>query len=227
MTEQTSDEHDLHSIVVLGDMNPKIHHPAWYAQIELLTDDEQHSADNVLCTPPFAQFNTAAFAIQCTADRWETQTRTLDSLDRLLDVTVSVFETLDQTPVRSFGFNFNFHRLAAVPDVAEYLGNRVASLELGMVTDGTLSAQIKVHRSLPKRHLNIMLQPSNTGLQTIHVGLNFHYNINEIVEHAGHFELSQLLRPRFATDRKDAVAQLSGILQAINRASKVNHATSS
>lgn len=227
MTEQTSEERDLCSIVVRGDMNPKIHHPSWYKQIGCLTEDEQHAAENVVCTAPFAQFSIAAIGIGCATSRWEIQARTPDSLNRMLDIAVSVFDALDQTPVQSFGFNFNFDRLTAIPDVAEYLGDRVASLELGLPTDGKRSAEIKASGSLTDRHVNITLNPSSTSPRAIYVGVNYHYNISEIVGPPAHFDLGQLLRPRFATNQKDAVARLSIILQAITRASKVNHATSS
>jgi hypothetical protein len=47
---QREPEQQVFSVVILGNFNPKIFHPLWYAQNELIAKQEIDEADDVLCS---------------------------------------------------------------------------------------------------------------------------------------------------------------------------------
>src|SRR6202030_1678960 len=103
---------ELWSIVVIGLMNPAIHHPSWYQSMQLLDKQEVDYAGSasalvpIVLAPQIAQFAVQEFKIVCLSNRWEIQTQRPEAVDRILKVASRVFEILDHTPVNAFGFNF-------------------------------------------------------------------------------------------------------------------------
>ena len=66
---------ELYSIVIVGSMNPRIHHPAWYEAVKILSAEEASAASLVACTPMASQFQLPGLNIICLQDRWEIQTQ--------------------------------------------------------------------------------------------------------------------------------------------------------
>ncbi|MEW6741708.1 MAG: hypothetical protein AB1486_03025 [Planctomycetota bacterium] len=100
-----------YSIVVLGAMNPAIHHPKWYQAVGMLTDDEAGQAvrsGGLVVIPHVAQFQTAGMLIQCTTDRWQVNTAEAQHRRRMLDLAVNTFDRLAETPISAYGFNAQF-----------------------------------------------------------------------------------------------------------------------
>src|SRR5439155_2419718 len=112
---------DLYSIVVAGSMNPSIHHPYWYRQNGLISQEELDaaiSAEDTICLPPAAHFRISAIDLECILSRWELKTTDSQLLDRLLDIAAKVFGILEHTPVVAIGINLNSRRQVSVPDVS-------------------------------------------------------------------------------------------------------------
>src|SRR4051794_7203893 len=72
---------ELYAIVVLGQMNPAIHHPAWYHRVNLIDDSEFKEATfdgkaegqpQTLISVPTVK--VGAFAVTCYNNRWDIRT---------------------------------------------------------------------------------------------------------------------------------------------------------
>ncbi|MCO6458298.1 MAG: hypothetical protein J5I93_23575 [Pirellulaceae bacterium] len=103
----------LFSIVVIGGMNPTIHHPSWYRLVELLSDDEVEAittgAEPVVVTPQFSRFAGPDFELICRQDRWEIQTKNELWQQRSCAIAGQVFDhLLKHTMVSALGLNFHF-----------------------------------------------------------------------------------------------------------------------
>src|SRR5579863_4907543 len=109
---------DLISIVVAGNMNPAIHHPAWYKVVNALSDDELGSTvltggkeskpqfplvpgavmgqaiNGPICTPALSQFTAGAIRIVCIEPSWTISTYKDALLGRIREVATSVFDVL-------------------------------------------------------------------------------------------------------------------------------------
>lgn len=213
--EETSPvkDSDSYSIVIVGAMNPAIHHPAWYHQIQLLGESESQNPSEVIVTPVLAQFAVTDLAISCTTDRWIIKTERSESVEKLLSFTCTVFDVLNQTPISAFGFNFDYHRHTSLATVGVFLAERVATANLGLKDDAE-SADIRVRHKQGGRRITVTVQPSKSGPQFIFIGTNYHYEIADL-NLPSHFDLSPPLREHYSADRSESKTELSRILSTV------------
>ena len=214
MAEQLPSDRDHYTIVVVGAMNPAIHHPVWYQQIGVLSAAETQAAKDIILTPVLTQFATSDLGVACASDRWTIKTERVDLLEQTLNIASRIFEVLDQTPVSAFGFNFDFHRRTALDDVGSMLAARVASMGIGVETAGAISADLRFRRASKDRRITATIQSSKFGPQMIYVGTNFHYDI-KLMGISGPFDLASLFRKHFHVDREHAAQELGAIVSAV------------
>lgn len=175
------------AIVVIGNFNPSIFHPTWFAQQELLGADEVEASYDAealpITTPEFSRFSADWFNCQVLTDRLELSTTHLDALESLRDVAQAVLTILSHTPVAAFGLNHNahhampdedaWHRLADVlvpkPHWQELLYGRV-----GMKSVNVISGP----REHPAGYTQVVVQPSVPVDFGIYIGVNDHYEIS-------------------------------------------------
>jgi hypothetical protein len=99
-------ELDAFSIIVLGALNPPIHHPLWYADARILTPTEAEEAQRspaFLCTRDAAAFSFGQLQVRCTRSRWSVHAARAEALDRLLNLAAHTHDRLRDTPVTGFG----------------------------------------------------------------------------------------------------------------------------
>lgn len=102
-----------YSVVVVGEMNPAIHHPSWYEMAGFLTPEESAGAlsGDVLVTPQVSKFVVGTLEVQCIGNQWICQTSSALELDRILSTARRVFERLSETPVTAFGMNYSVTKI--------------------------------------------------------------------------------------------------------------------
>ncbi len=221
MAEMT-EPNDFFSIVVLGAMNPAIHHPAWYRLTNILTEGESERAEaggTVVVTQQISQFSGDSFTIVCEPARWQVQTREETQLERLKEITERTFEKLDQTPLSAFGFNFTYHRATSLPHVNTTLANLIEELPLGLTPNRAerRAAKISYSTASDGRVLTTAIEPSSKGEGLVYVAINAEHRI-PLPQKPGefqHFDLTPLLREDFPRDYEDAKRNLASVLDAL------------
>jgi hypothetical protein len=208
---------DLCAIVVVGTMDPRIHHPSWYEIEKVLTAEEAKEAltsGELVCAPILARFRTARFTIVCQQDRWEIQTTAPEALERLLEIAVRLFDgVLPSTPVAAFGLNFVFHRETGVPDVGASLASAVASLPLGLTPAEKATAQLTRTTTFPERTIQESISVPPGAATMVLVAYNFHYPISE----KGKFDLGPRMRVRWQEDHQEALSRAERLASALGR----------
>src|SRR5258708_407316 len=124
MAESTPVRASHFSIVALGPMNPRLHHPLWYKVIGAISEDEQAAAlaaPNLVVLPPLSRFEVSGITIGCQENRWEISTEQSSLRSRIKDIACLVFQKLFETPIQLFGFNNNFQMETSVPNVRKCL----------------------------------------------------------------------------------------------------------
>lgn len=209
------------SIVVLGAMNPRIHHPHWYFAQELITASERDAAlaAPLVCTPPVAQFRAPEFAVACGGDRWEIQTSLPESVDRVRAVAARVFTILNETPVTAFGFNVNAQIATTCDSVGAWLAQEVAgtALELELQEGALNSAQVIFQVTQQGRRFAVNVSPSGRGPEFVQVATNTHYEMSGIVGPGEFFNLEQMIEEHFAKDRATALTEINKIATSIGQ----------
>ena len=97
------------AVVLLGDFNPAILTPAWFAMHELLPKAAAENANLEVAHRQATVFSTEWLNIQVTTDRFMADTQQAPHV-RVRDLVVRAFnEHLHHTPVKALGINRNVH----------------------------------------------------------------------------------------------------------------------
>lgn len=215
----------LYSIVVVGQMNPRIHHPQWYHRIGCLSDEEMDAAvesDEMVCVPPIASFSVSGVAVVVQDARWEIRTADRGTTGRMLEIAGAVFAALEHTPVSGFGFNINLRRATSINDVGAYLAHLVLSSGLGLVIrEGEASGEVILRSSYPGG------EGASSRSVTVRIGSgkgeasgdawirhNFHYQLEP--DSSGEpFDLRTALQTRFDRDMCEAEEHANQIARSM------------
>lgn len=187
------------SVVVVGAMNPALHYPAWYSIGDPTFEQEAAFAigrGQVMLVPQFAQFETEHFRVQCLPERWSIVTREADMQARAIEITCRTFERLNETPLTSFGVNYEFRgkvketasvgntTMSSLISVSEKLAPRVSKLVLREdIPAGQFGAASSVVRFV-QYQLEDICEP------TAKLRVNLHSTISA----EGYFDFSPMVR---------------------------------
>lgn len=209
------------SVVVLGAMNPRIHHPFWYELIKVISEDERKAslALPVIVTPAAAQFSWMGFTIICTADRWEMRSREEKDLQRVVETAATIFDRLNDTPVTAFGINCDHVIQKPDVDFAGALAAAIGSARLGMPGESACDGQLLTRRKVTKKdtRLTLSLGVSTTvdSPSQLRIANNFHHEIAIETEQASTvFEMKPLLVDALKEALDMSKSQTESILKA-------------
>lgn len=205
-------EAEYFNIVVLGAMNPRLHHPAWYSLVKLISETEAEEAAKgmLVVSTPYSVFHFGGIEINCQEARWEIKANDLSLLPRLRKITAAVFdELLLHTPVSRYGFNFHFVR--GVPkDCPSSFVRAISSLPLAIEVEGTESIEINLRRKTSTDlELLVIRALSDSSLSILR---NYEY---EVPPADGFFKLGNHIESRHDADMKRAVDSTDGLVASI------------
>jgi hypothetical protein len=205
---------ELYSVVIVGSMNPAIHHPRWYLAAGLLSEgevteaeshgrgaveEEQDAGSSALwCTENYSQFTAGAFRVVCFQQNWTIMTIDRASFERARDVCAGVFKTLHHTPISAYGFNFAFHEETGAESVGRILAEKMP-IEVSERGPNDF-ARFHYHSRRNGDEVTIALEPSMKGPKKLFVGINTSHQIKE----TGLFDLSPMLLSDFAKDCRES-----------------------
>lgn len=95
------------SIVLIGDFNAKIFHPAWFAQEGLIRKSEAEGAIIEIVHRDIASFRLDWLAVEVLPNRFAATTRSLAFRSSLRDLVLGTFDALRHTPTKQLGINLN------------------------------------------------------------------------------------------------------------------------
>ena len=179
------------SIAVLGNFNPAIFTPAWFALNGLLPESVATNAVLTVAHEQVTQFNTDWLRLDVTLDRFYVETEQAPHV-RVHDLVVRVFkEYLHHTPVTAFGINRNVHFGVRSLAARDQLGRTLAPIdpwgawgqELGLDGEqGGMSSltmsQIEPEGRATGGRINVKVEPSKrigNGRTGVYVGVNDHF----------------------------------------------------
>lgn len=199
-------------VVLVGDFNPSIFTPAWFAMHSLLPQAAADTAELEIAHRQATVFSTEWLNIQVTTDRFTAATRQAPHV-RVRDLVVRVFrEHLHHTPLKAMGINRDVHfqvgslaerdRIGRALAPTEPWGRWRQELELGGEHGGMTSltmSQLRPADRPPGGAVNVKVEPSHrvgderTG---VYVGVNDHYAVADAVS-GGSAPLMEFLNDRF------------------------------
>jgi hypothetical protein len=209
---------DAFSIVVVGAMNPMIHHPAWYRSVGILEEDTARAVapgGRTIVTAEVAQFELPGITINCLPNRWQASTEeAAEKGDAVLELACKTFERLQDTPVRAFGFNFSVHRATPHESVKARLASLVRGIGLGVDDTTEATASLSYRSFAGSVTTGLEIQPSTRGDEFVYVAVNRHHDIQA----AGtHFDLTLLVRDAIDADRRAAYLAMDRVVRRVSR----------
>ncbi len=208
---------DVYNIVVVGAMNPRIHHPSWYELVGLLTPKEAKEALTSSATfglPGFTQLSATSLGltISCYEQRWIVQTEDREKIGLLQDFTFKVFdELLKHTPVSAYGFNFIYQRETRCATVGRFLANLISKTNLTLPAD---EADFTLRYSFSDHKGQLTIQKSPIGNASVSLSFNHEYFMNESKN--TFFLMRETVPNQFEAALKNADEQTARIVEEIN-----------
>jgi hypothetical protein len=207
------------SIVLLGNFNPSIFSPAWFARYGLLTDEQVAAAEVTVVHPEVSIFTADWVEIRVENQRFQAQSSI--SPIQIRDLVLKTFvDYLPHTPIHSLGINRQAHHKLPSAEHRMRFGRALAPLapwgEWGQEMEksespaGVLSLTMYQPRTdRPKGHLQITAQPSQRIARAFGVffQVNDHYEVASRENLAGCEEIMQLLDKNFESslERSDRI----------------------
>ena len=179
------------SIILLGNFNPAIFTPAWFALHDLLPESVATDAELTIAHEGVTQFNTDWLHLNVTTGRFLAETVKAPHI-RVHDLVVRVFrEYLHHTPLTAFGINRDVHFQVWSLAARDKLGRILVPVEpwgawrdeLGLDGEhGGMSSltmsQVNPEGRPADDRINVKVEPSTRigeGRTGVYVGVNDHY----------------------------------------------------
>ena len=201
------------SVVVLGAMNPAIHHPAWYQAMSIITEAEFEESlrNQVIVTPQLTQFKTENLVLDCTLERWQVSSEA-EEINRIMTLAKTTFEKLYHTPVGAYGINHDFH-IETKREIAPILMSIIGKTDLPFPPheEGTAAIIYTAERDDCKFRTVISISPR--GQNFLYIQNNVHFDISS--EKKEHFDLGPLLDRAFQINEERSQLMRSSLTNAI------------
>jgi len=203
------------SIVLIGDFNPKIFQPAWFAAEELIRKQEAEEASIEIIRPEVVSFTLEWLKMIVTHDRFQTSTTQKPYYDIMRDLVIGTFELLQHTPIRMMGINTEIHYQMKDEDEWHSLGHRLAPKELWDTTlnkPGMQSLTMKGERSDGfKGYIQVVVEPSAKVYPGIYFNVNDHYEVKDPESVIGCEEILSILESSW----KESIERSQKIIESI------------
>ena len=223
-------EIDGASIAVLGNFNPAIFTPAWFALHRLLPESVATGARLTVAHEQVSEFNADWLRLNVTIDRFLAETTQAPHI-RIHDLVVRVFkEHLNHTPLTAFGINRNIHFQVASMTARDRLGRILAPVEpwgawgkeLGLDGEHGGMTSLTVSQVDPKERpsggrINVQVEPSKrigNGRTGVYIGVNDHYILAD-TDPGNATRSMELLESNFETSMNRSEAIIDHVMSLV------------
>lgn len=203
------------NIVILGNFNPIIFQPAWFAAQELLRPQEVMQPDVQVIHPNAAVMRLEWLQLQILRERFQASTTQVQYSEPLRDLVKGVFTLLSYTPVIALGINREFQFQLESERQWHALGHRLAPKEdwTCLNNPGLLSLTIQGKRSDDlKGNVIVRVEPSQNFTYGVAVNVNHHFDINEDQDNNRH---AMMLVDLLSTQWEHSMSESRAIYESV------------
>lgn len=169
------------SIVLLGEFNPPIFQPAWFALHDLIRPEEAESAKIDVIHPEVVSLTIGKIHLQVSRNRYYASTIDPSIYEILRDMTLGAFRLLHHTPSDRIGMNWDLHFGLSSEETWHEVGNRIAPKEpwVGILEKPGMRT-LTIEGVRPDKYrgfIRMRIEPSTTLHPGIFININDHYEI--------------------------------------------------
>lgn len=185
------------SVVWLGDFNPKIFQPAWFAAEGLIRKQEAEEANVEIIHPEVVSFALEWLTLHVTRERFFASTSQEPYYEVVRDLVLGTFRLLRHTPVHKMGINTDMHFRMGSEEAWHAFGHRLAPKDLwqGILENpGMRSLTMEGRRPDGcKGYIRVKVEPSVRVHPGVYVNVNDHYEEADPKSVIGSDEIRTLL----------------------------------
>jgi len=171
------------SIVLIGDFNPKIFQPAWFASQDLIRNEEAKDAEIQIVHQALVDFSLEWLKVQVHQDRFSAGTHQRPYYAALKDLVVGTFRILRHTPIRMMGINCDYHFSTGSEERWHSLGHRLSPKEIwNKILEKPGMRSLSIEGIRPDQHMGkilVRIEPSRRIQHGVFITVNDHYEIQE------------------------------------------------
>jgi hypothetical protein len=169
------------STVLIGNFNPKIFQPAWFAAQGLIRELEAQEAKTEIIHQDITIFSLDWLRLEVTRDRFNVSTEQEAYFQILADFVIGTFRILEHTPAGIMGINSSIHYRLSSEEKWHSIGDTLAPKEPWkdiLKKPGMLRVEMQEERKEePKGFLRVRVEPSKKCHPGIFVNCNDHYEV--------------------------------------------------
>lgn len=180
-----SEVYDEASVVLIGNFNPAIFHPSWFARHDLVPDREAEAAELEVCLPQISRFRLSWFSFEATEEKLVLKSSDESHFAPLRDLVVGTFRLLSHTPIKKLGINRQLHFDVLSEKNWHHIGHTLAPKA---IWDGLLEAPglklLNVEGQRTDGHpgvVHVTVQPVPLVPHRVGVIVNNHFDIDSEV----------------------------------------------
>jgi len=165
------------TVVLLGDFNPTIFQPSWFAAEGLLTEEEAKIATINVVHPDVTSFELPWVRFTIERERFMAASLAQPYFERLAGSVCAAFDLLRHTPIHMFGINNEAHFRAVSIEKWHALGHKLAPKEFWQTYFDAPGMQNLTIRQIPRPdglngHVQITVEPSERIKPGVYIGVN-------------------------------------------------------
>jgi len=171
------------SVVLLGNFNPKIFQPQWFAAQGLLRGLEAEDADIEIVHNDITIFCLDWLRLEVTRERFLAATEQEAYFEILIDFINGAFSLLKHTPIGMMGINSDAHYRLRSEEKWHGIGDKLAPKDVwkGILEKPGMRRldMYEPRENGPKGHARIRVEPSKKCHPGIYVNYNDHFEVED------------------------------------------------
>jgi len=209
-----------HSIVLIGNFNPKIFQPSWFGSQGLLQKQEAEEAEVEIIHSDVAIFRLEWLRMEVTRERFLVETLQEAYDLTLRDLVLGTFSLLRFTPIKKMGINRDTHFQVDSEEKWHSVGNKLAPKDLwqeilerpGMIS---LTMEGNQKRDGLEGFIRVKIEPSARIPMGVFFSVNDHFEFKETDASVGSDTVISILREYWEKSYKRSERIIYSLLEKL------------
>jgi len=195
------------SIVLVGNFNPSIFHPQWFAAHDVISQSEaDDESDFKIATPQVSSFSLTWGNIQVTTDQFVIRCKNPTFFTMLQDFVLKTFGILGHTPVSAMGINLEQKWLSTSEAEHRRFGDKIAPKDKwSFMSKPGLRDIVMEEQQRPDEYsgyIQARIQSLREKQNSILISINDHYYIPKYETNLGADPIMEILRDNWTTSNE-------------------------
>lgn len=205
------------SIVLVGNFNPSIFHPQWFASHDIISQTEADEAEQKITTPQIAAFSFTWGNVQVTADQFVIKGKNPTLFAMINDFVCKTFSILNHTPVSAMGINVEQKWISGSEEQHRQFGDGIAPKEKwSFMSKPGLRDIVMEDQQRPDEYIGYIqarIQALQEKPHAIRTSINDHYSIPKYDTSDGATPIMNILEANWETSMTRSEELINNIIR--------------